>query len=48
MSYQLFWKESMDHSGLTWKQFVDVNKIRDFFTMNSKLRIRFYKLKMKW
>ena len=24
------------------KQFIDGNKIRDFFTMNSKLRIRFY------
>ena len=30
------------------KQFVDANKIRDFFTMSSKLRIRFHELKMKW
>ena len=29
-------------------QFVDANKIRDFFTMNSNLRIRFHELKMKW
>ena len=30
------------------KQFVDANKIRDFFTMNSELRIRFHELKIKW
>ena len=27
-------------------QFVDANKIRDFFTMNSNLRIRFHKIIM--
>ena len=27
-------------------QFVDANKIRDFFTMNSNLRIRFHELKI--
>ena len=30
------------------KQFMDANKIRDLFTMNSKLRIRFHELKVKW
>ena len=30
------------------KQFVDANKIRDFFTMNSELQIRFHELKIKW
>ena len=30
------------------KQFVDANKIRDFFTMNSNLQVRFHELKMKW
>ena len=30
------------------KQFVDVNKICDFFTMDSKLRICFHELKIKW
>ena len=37
--------------GLQWfdvKQFVDANKIHDFFTMNSKLQIRFYELKMNF
>ena len=37
--------------GLQWfdlKQFMDVNKIRDFFTMNSDLQIRFQELKIKW
>ena len=37
--------------GLQWfdlKQFVDVNRIRDFFTMNLELRIRFHELKMKF
>ena len=29
-------------------QFVDGNKISDFFTMNSNLRIRFHELKMKY
>ena len=27
---------------------MDANKICDFFTMNSKLQIRFHHLKMKW
>ena len=30
------------------KQFVDANKICDFFTMTSELRIRFHELKMEW
>ena len=29
------------------KPFVDANKIRDFFTMNSELRIRLHELKVK-